>query len=345
MNEQLNEEKIETVTTEVVESVIESAPPVDEKVDALREALANDPVIKQWTDNYNDHIFNKRFERPNVKPLSYLHQGFYYNKVPVVMLAAGPSLDYNIQELKNYQQNVVIGCVDMSLYAVQQAGIVPDFVISVDSSVYISEMWKACNTEGLTLICSTTTHPETIDCWKGNIFLYNQLDLKDDPKGVALANLIQPTLNYGGILNRFFVGATALQVLDMFKPNIVIVAGCDFAYRENKIYCQGVLESRLQSLAGTPQYEIEKNFRIKRALDSAFTFDGIMTSEALSGLYLNTFFGIIQGLKLQIINSTEGGILNYNNMPLKDSLKRFCFNKIRKYDVFKPKIHKRKKKK
>ena len=339
----LNEELIKEVTEVVVEKIPEVTSSLKE--DEIREALENDPVIKQWTINYNDHMINKRFERSNINPLSSLHQGFYYNKVPVVMLAAGPSLDYNIHELKGYQQNVVIGCVDMALYAVQQAGIIPDFVISVDSSIHISEMWKSCNTEVLTLICSTTTHPETIDCWKGNIFLYNQLDLKNDPKGIALANLIQPTINYGGILNMFFVGATALQVLEMFKPKIMILAGCDFAYRENKVYCQGVLESRLQSLAGTPQYEIEKNFRIKRALDAAFPLDGLMTSEILSGLYINTFFDIIQGLRLNVINSTEGGILNFNNMPLKDSLKQFCYNQIRKHDVSKPKKPKRKKKK
>lgn len=344
MSETLNEE----TTKDLLEGVISEIPeefPVDDKAEELRKELENDPVIKQWTANYNDNMFNKRFERENIKSLYALHQGFYYNKVPVVMLAAGPSLDYNIKELKLYQQNVIIGCVDMALYAVQQAEIIPDFVISVDSSIYISEMWKACNTESLTLICPTTTHPETIDCWKGNIFLFNQLDLKDDPKGIALNNLVQPTLNYGGILNRFFVGATALQVLEMFKPNLMILAGCDFAYREDKVYCQGVLEARLQHLAGTPEYEIEKDFRIKRALDAAFTLDGIMTSEILSGLYINTFFGVIQGLRLNVINSTEGGILNYNNMPLKESLKKYCFNKIRKQDVSKPKIQKRKKKK
>ncbi len=309
-----------------------------------KEMYENDPVILQWVKNYKENKSKGRFDRLSTKPLAYLYRNAYYHKVPVVLLCAGPSLDDNIGQLKEYQNNAIIVCVDMALYAVQQAGITPDFVVSVDSSIHISKMWELCDTRGMKLICPTTTHPDTIDKWEGEIFFFNQIDRADDIKGFILSHLIQPTASYGSIPNRFFVGATALQFLDLFKPSKLIVAGCDFGYIKDRIYCKGVMESRVQDLYGTEQYSIEIEKKTIKVLEEAFTVDGVSTSETMSKLYLDTFYNIVQQLRMDVINSTEGGLLQSNNMKLKQSLYEHCSTPIKKYDTFIIKKKKRKKK-
>jgi len=308
-----------------------------------KEMYDKDPIIHQWVEHYKSNKKNGRFDRLNTKPLSFLYKSSFYHKVPVVLIGAGPSLDDNINELKSYQNNVIIVCVDMALYAVQQAGIKPDFVVSVDSSEYISKMWEICDTRDIKLICSTSTHPDTIDKWNGGIFFYNQIDKATDIKGFILSHLIQPTASYGAIPNRYFVGATAIQFLEMFKPSKLITIGCDFGYHKDKIYCKGVMESRVNSLYGTDQYHVVKEEKIKTVLDAAFTVDGVLTSETMSKLYLETFHDTVQALRMDVINSTEGGLLNLNNMKLKDSLLQFCSESIKKYDTFMIKKRKRKK--
>lgn len=302
-----------------------------------------DPIIQRWISNYKTNKDSKIFDQSNSKPLIYLYNNFYYNQQPIILISAGPSLDDNISKVKSYQNNAIIICVDLALYAVQQAGITPDFVVTVDSSEYISEMWKICDTRDLKLVCPTTTHPWTISNWEGSFFFYNQMDDPHDPKGFVLSHLVQPTAHYGNIPNKYFVGATALQFLQLFRPSVTILAGYDFGYKENKIYCKGVMESRVHYLYGTDTYNIEKEKKIKKVLEDAITVDGVLTSEMMSDLYLKTFLYIVQVMKLKVVNSTEGGILNLNNMKLEDSLNEYCNSPIKKWDTTKIKKRKRRK--
>ena len=302
-----------------------------------------DAIIQQWISNYSDNHVHGRFNRSNAKPLVFLYNNFFYNKVPVILISAGPSLDDNINKVKSYQNNAIIVCVDLALYAVQQAGITPDFVVTVDSSIFISEMWKICDTRGLKLICPTTSHPFTIDLWEGDIFFYNQIDSPYNEKGFVLSYLINPTSHYGNIPNKYFVGASALQFLQIFRPYKIILLGFDFAYKENKIYCNGVMESRVHYLYGTEQYQIEKENKITKILSEAITVDGISTSEILSNLYLSTFIHMVEALQLDVVNSTEGGLLQLNKMNLSDSLNEYCKTPIKKWDTTKIKKRKRKK--
>jgi hypothetical protein len=54
------------------------------------------------------------------------------NNMPAVLIAAGPSLDKNIEKLKQIKDNVFIMAVDTALNTVLKHDIIPDMTISVD---------------------------------------------------------------------------------------------------------------------------------------------------------------------------------------------------------------------
>jgi hypothetical protein len=72
--------------------------------------------------------------------------------------------------------------------------------------------------------------------------------------------------------------------------------------------------------------------------------NGLDTSFNLGKIYLEMFKNILKTVRFEVINSTEGGLLMHNNIPLVDSLKSFCVNAITKFNVFEPKKRKRRNK-
>lgn len=307
----------------------------EEHMDRLRK----DPILEIWKNNYIDNLKKKRLEGLNVKPIIFLFNNFFYNNVPVVLVGAGPSLDKNINKLKAYQDNAIIVCTDMALFKVIKEGIKPDFVVNVDPSNIVSKIWEKIDTKNMNLVCPTTTHKNTIDNWEGNIFLYNQIDIKDTPKGDLLSDLIQPTKKFGNFPNRYFVGATAFQLSHIFKPSIVILMGYDFAYTNDKLYCEGVLETRY------PGENLEEKTKKVLESDNIKEIDGIKTNKVMGEVYPNVFTRMLDNSGFKTINCTEGGIFEYSNTPLEKVLKKYCSNKINKVDVFKVKKRKRRKKK
>lgn len=55
--------------------------------------------------------------------------------VPAIIVAAGPSLNKNVQELKRAKGKALILVVDAALRAVVNAGITPDLGITIDARV------------------------------------------------------------------------------------------------------------------------------------------------------------------------------------------------------------------
>ena len=84
---------------------------------ALQNILDKDPFIKLWEDNYNSNLLSGEFSLERAKPIVFLTNTMPYKNPPVVLIAAGPSIDKNINELKNYQDKAIIFCADINLFS------------------------------------------------------------------------------------------------------------------------------------------------------------------------------------------------------------------------------------
>lgn len=326
-----------------------------------RKHLFNtDPFIKHWGDNYAENLTKKAFNLPNVKPLIFLKNTQPYNNVPVVLVAAGPSLDKNIDILKEYQNKCIIICVDVVLSKLMEHGIKPDFVGNIDPQKEVTSGWRNLDgswidTHDITLFCPTTTNNYIISSWKGDIILFNPSDDPASHKGPFLKRLTQTTSGFGTIQNSFFVGATMFQFAHVFNPSAIILMGYDFSYSNNEVYCSGVIERRACYYVGYDLKKEDLDFHINflktemlKSIDLYAEVDGekIPTSN-LYRFYTQVLDGLIKRYKTQTINSTEGGI--FSSVPCakaSDALKFICKDDIKKKIItdMTPIFHRRKRK-
>jgi hypothetical protein len=319
-----------------------------------RKIMQKDPFIEKWIKNFNKNVENGTFSDERVKPFSFLINTKPYYNVPFVLVAAGPSLDKNIQILKNYQKKAIILTADVCLFKLLENDIKPDFVVSIDPANDFARFWKGLDTSQFSLICPVTAHPDIINEWKGKIFFFVQDDFKHSiEKYAALKKISKSIGNFGTIQNRFFVGATMLQVASNFNPSPAILIGYDFAYTGNKAYCDGFLERKIYDDTheyGTPEHSAKieelKKMEVRDIIPEQDIYDNITNSTRLYIFYRNSFSQLVQKLNINVINSTEGGILKkIKILPLLDSLNDYCKNEIKKIDTFVlPKRNKRRKK-
>ncbi|HRZ18851.1 MAG TPA: DUF115 domain-containing protein [Methanofastidiosum sp.] len=319
----------------------------------IKKLLALDPFIKYWADNYKENIEKRVFGWERSRPLLFLKNMMPYSHVPVVLVAAGPSLDKNLHILKDYQDKCIICCVDVVVFKLLKEGIKPDFVINIDPHPEVAIGWTDDNgnqidTSDLVLVCPTTNSYANLTSWKGNIIFYNQSDDKRNHKGPFLEKLTRPTSGFGTIANSFFIGATMYQFASMFVPSAIILMGYDFAYTDNKPFCSGIVErkARLQvkelygdkttdELVAKQTEDLTKHLLQSSNLEAKVGSTGIIKTSELFRLYLNTLLGLIKIYRFPVINATEGGILvNVPNFSLKDSLNHCCKPSIKKYNIF-----------
>jgi len=317
----------------------------------VKELLKNDPFLKLWEDNYSQNFLKGFFGSLKTKPLMFLVNTYQYQRLPVLLVAAGPSLDRNVKKIQEFKDRFIIVCADVALFKMLQYNIKPDFVVNIDPHESISRFWKDFDTSELCLVCPTTINPKALELWKGRIFFFNQTDRAGEPKGVLLKKLTKATSGWGSIYNQFFVGATMLQFSMILNPAKILLAGYDFGYTDDKAYCDGLLDIKIylnDVPVGSDEYnqwmEKVKAAEIKREVQARLSNgQDIWTSNTLL-FYKNEFVKLIQSSKLPVVNCTEGGILTeIIRMPLEKAVQEYCKVPIQRKDVFEMPKRKRKK--
>lgn len=295
--------------------------------------------IKMWADNYALNLSSKIFDSSRSKPLAWIKNNSYYQKCPVILVAAGPSLEKNISLLKEVQNKAVTVCADIVMPRLIEEGIKPDFVVTIDPQGLISHYMGNCDTSDLTYVLPTTGSPETIKKWKGRFIFFNQTD-EIAHKKEWLYKITKPTQGFGSLYNKFFVGATSLQLASFFTPSAIGLVGFDFAFEGDKTYCRGIVERKL-SIFPEEHRDEERKKELRYDLQVK-TPDGTLFSTGTLHYYKEVFKHLCYKMKLNVINCTEGGILyEIPKMTLATFTKSFLNNDINKVDVFKPQKRKR----
>ena len=315
--------------------------------DEIKIMTKKDPFIKYWGTNYARNLEKKVFNWDHARPLVFLQNKMPYSKKPMVLIAAGPSLDKNIHILKEYQNKCIICCVDVILFKLIENGIKPDYVLNIDPNLELTSGWRDLrgswyHTENITLIAPTTTHYELLESWGNGIIFYNQTDKPDNHKGVFLKKLTQTTIGFGTLENNFFIGATMLQFSTFFNPSVVILMGYDFAFTDNKIYCDGVVERKAAFLLHYSLNEQNRidyinllNTEIMKTSDLVAQLgDEQIKTTRLFRLYKDTLKGLIDKYKMLVVNCTEGGIFTDIPIPpLQIALDIYCKEEFKKYTL------------
>lgn len=252
-----------------------------------------------------------------------------FKGVPALIIAAGPSLDKNIDQIKNAVGKAILISVDTALPSLLKHGITPNFLTSIDYKelTYEKISGSASNpaVREINLICTswvTGVVPKRFPA-KNVFWAFN-----DNP----LENWINISL--GGKLA--IPGAGTVAHLNFIAAQImgcnpVIFVGQDLAFSNSKGHSSDVVLSNDENT--------------KKVLDKGqdiMWVPGVVepkvpTNRQMFG-YKHMFEQLIKTSKGKtIINSTEGGALieGAENMSLEKAIDRFCKARVA-FDIPQP---------
>lgn len=285
----------------------------------VRSSLRPEDIyfVNQWIGIWTRNICENYQHLKKAKSIKKLKQ--ICKDIPAVIVGAGPSLDKNIDELKDIQ--AIIIATDRAYKPLLNKGIKPDFVVSVDchDDLVLSYLDKVDSSQH-TLILNTASDYNISRKWKGDILYFNM-----GHKGMQFCDKILPfilpdmmvVINVGCVIN------TSIIIADWIGCKNIILAGCDFSYPQEKMVCDTYdwIDGKFQKIEVDNKKIFEKRTgKIKK--NGIYTYPPFLD-------YEDTMLKLAKAQNLNIINSTEGGIIDsFPMITLKESKEKYCINDI-----------------
>jgi hypothetical protein len=247
--------------------------------------------------------------RPGVKSL--------YNRfqnVPAIIVAAGPSLDKNIDLLHEAKGKAILIAVGTAVKAMQKKGIQPDFIVTVDPQSVNYELFKVIDTKAAYLITEMTSNWLIVENYEGPIFVSGKCPVANwfgdavEDKGF--------TASGGSVANN------AMTAAYFMGANPIVLVGQDLSFStDGHTHAQGTLYEKDQIKTG----KYPGSFYIK-ANDGGQVLTVANWHHYL--LFFEEWFRKFNDRTY--INATEGGafIKGTAIMPLRDVLRDYCDTNI-----------------
>ncbi|MDE6233227.1 MAG: DUF115 domain-containing protein [Lachnospiraceae bacterium] len=257
--------------------------------------------------NYRDMV-----KQHTVNQIKKKFEDVDYEKTPVIIVSAGPSLDKNIRELKAAKGKAFIICVDTALNSMLKEGITPDISVTVDPHKPIT-LFQNMTGKNIPIVVSQFSNKDVILTLDSKRFYIGEEDY--------IANIYRQydkespvELESGGSVAHI---AFSLAYYLGFKT--IILVGQDLAYTGNKKHTTDAYD-----LDNTFIKEMEESddYELVDAIDG-----GKVWTKGNMKAYINWFEEqILRYPELKVIDATEGGALKKGTiiMPLKEAIDSEC---------------------
>lgn len=156
-------------------------------------------------------------------------KGALKKKIPVLLIAAGASIDNTIEKIKSLQNTHFIIAVSHSLNALIKNGIKPDAIVTVDGGFYSSFHLFAIRNKNynIKIFTTHTAYPASINNFdKDNIFYFSHNE--------SFEKMIFNDSIYLPMEGSVIMPAFRLSLL--LEPKYIVLAGADFCYKENQTH-------------------------------------------------------------------------------------------------------------
>ncbi len=188
---------------------------------------ANDRLLENNLSNFWTNL-SVTWQTPHVSRLA-----GRLRRHAAVLVAAGPSLTSEIEQLRKIQNGALIISVGTAAPILMNHGIRPDFVVSVDPFEVNLAHFQDWNTDGIPLIYYHRIWRDIPLTYKGPKFWFAM----DEEPPVPLTG-IQSTAEFwrGGT-----VAFTALQFAHYLKTDPIMLVGLDFALHNGYTHAEGAV--------------------------------------------------------------------------------------------------------
>ncbi|MGB8454208.1 MAG: 6-hydroxymethylpterin diphosphokinase MptE-like protein [Anaerocolumna sp.] len=229
--------------------------------------------------------------------------------IPAIIVAAGPSLDKNILELKKAKGKAFIFAVDTAVKYLLRNDILPDFIVTLDPKKSLHHLADPrCN--HIPMFSRIEARPENLQKNTKKIIFYNiegysSLLLQIVGKDIGI-------LNSGGS-----VTTGAFSICKTLGFQTIILVGCDLAYSGNSTHAGGI--------------SVDVN-NAARYLETVEDIYGNKIETRYDWfVYIKWFEEAIELLEYgEVIDATEGGarIKGTKLLTLRESISEYCIREI-----------------
>lgn len=243
--------------------------------------------------------------------------------IPGIVVAAGPSLNKNIQDLKQAKGKAFIVAVDTAIKPLLNAGIVPDMFAVVDGVKPLALIEKE-EVKEIPLLCTLTAANEILRYHTGKKIFFNE--------GFQYAERIflKTGMRVGDVSSGGSVATHLFSLLYKIGIERIILVGQDLALTGNKSHADGTFHEKMEELDTSNALMVEGNCEKEVPTRSDFK------------IYIDWYNMYIKGCKeyrkdLRVINATEGGakLKNTEIMTLKEAIERECTKEVNIQECFK----------
>ncbi len=236
--------------------------------------------------------------------------------IPGILVAAGPSLNKNISELKRAKGRAFIIAVDTAVKPLLKEGIVPDMFAIIDGRKPL-DLVRANGAEKIPMLALLEGASEIFEYHKGMKFFYNE--------GIQFAEKILTHFEqeFGNVNTGGSVATSAFSLLYKIGVETVILVGQDLAYTNNCSHADGTFQEVMQKQDTSRFLMVEGNSGEK-----------VPTTGDLR-MFLNWYESYIESCQkmdtsFRVINATEGGakIKGTEVMTLKEAIDSECIRVV-----------------
>ena len=234
------------------------------------------------------------------------------NDIPAVLVAAGPSLNKNIKELKRAKGKAFLIAVDTAIKPLLREGIVPDMFLIIDALKPL-DLVKIEGTRDIPLVTTLNAASEVLEYHTGRKFFYNE--------GYMFAEKIfyKSPAKFGTLDSGGSVATHGFSLLYKLGFQRIILVGQDLAYTNNRSHADGTFHEAMPEQDTRGCVMVEGNYE-----------DEVPTASDMKA-FLDWYDLYIEGCMkhrpgFHVINATEGGakIKNTELMTLAEAVDREC---------------------
>lgn len=226
---------------------------------------------------------------------------------PAIVVAAGPSLEKNVEYLKNAKGKMLILAVDSVLPYLSTRGIIPDLAFTIDARIPV-ELFENRENRMVPLAIIPESNHEAVERTEGKIVFvsarYEYYSKLFQLAGKKLYNIVSG----GNVATMAFSVAVALGYRK------IVLVGQDLALAEDKVHAGNV-----DAVLGTGEMEDDRIEVDGYNGQKVFTID-------IYNRYRQWYEYVIRNDdNLEVINATEGGakIEGATQMPLRQVIERY----------------------
>ncbi len=236
--------------------------------------------------------------------------------IPGIVVAAGPSLNKNIKDLKKAKGKAFIIAVDTAIKPLLREEIVPDMFVIVDAKKPL-DLLQVEGARDIPLSTTLDAASEVLQYHTGKKFFANE--------GLKFVERIfqRYEKQYGSAADGGSVATAAFYLLYKLGLTRIILVGQDLALTENKTHADGTFEEKMPKIDTANCTMVAGNVEEKVPTRNDFL------------IYLRWYDNFIEELHksepdFKVINATEGGakIKGTEVMTLKEAIEQECTKEV-----------------